>query len=74
MAQTAIKPTIITEQPRVVAVNPTRNQDWVQLVVRCEREKKSNSSNLEASIFSAGNLGTNIEQLIAWRTVHVDFL
>ena len=44
MAQTAIKPTITTEQPRVVAVNPTRNQDWVQLVVRCEREKKNNNS------------------------------
>ncbi len=75
MAQTAIKTTeIVTEEPRIVAVNPTKNKDWVQLVVRCEREKKNNSSNLEASIFSAGNLNTNVEKLIAWRSVHVDFL
>ena len=75
MVQTTIqKATIVTEQPRVVGINTTGNPEWPQLVVRSEREKKGNSTNQEMSIFSAGNLGANVEKLIAWRTVHVDFL
>jgi len=67
--------TIVTAEARLVMVQPTRNNDYVQLVVRCEREKKNtSSSSIDAQIFSAGNVGTNIEKLIAYRTVHTDFL
>ena len=67
--------TIVTEDARIVMVQPTRNSDYVQLVVRMEREKKNGSSaNIDAQIFSAGNIGTNIEKLIAYRTVHIGFL
>jgi hypothetical protein len=67
--------TIVTNDARIVKIQPTRNPDYVQLVTRSERKKENTASrSFDAQVFAAGNVGENIERLIAYTTVHVDFL
>ena len=66
---------IVTENPRVTAVLPTKNPQVFQMMVRSEREKPNrNSADADFNVFMSGFGINEPERLVAYRTVSQAYL
>lgn len=66
---------IVTENPRVTAVLPTKNPQVFQMMVRSERDKPNrNSADADFNVFMSGFGINEPERLVAYRTVSQAYL